>query len=480
MKQLNGTIIQYFEWYLNCKEGLWNRIKLDAENLASLGITAAWLPPAYKGIGGKNEVGYGVYDVYDLGEFDQKGSIATKYGTKDEYIRAIESLKQNFISVYPDIVLNHKMGADKEQDIVVNRCDWGNHNKEEEQVEKIKAATKFTFNARHHKYSDFEWNWTHFTAIDVNSENGENGLFKFKEKKWLENVDNEFSNYDYLMGADLDFSNKEVIDECIRWGIWYIDTTRLDGFRLDAVKHIDSGFYKKWLKEMRDYARKELFSVGEYWSYDVNKLHKYLTEVEGTMSLFDVPLHGNFYNAATNENYDMSKILDGTLTKENPEKAVTFVDNHDTQPGQALQSFVPEWFKPIAYAIILLRREGYPCLFYGDLYGIEHDDIKPVDRIKTLLFLRKLKAYGRQHDYFDHPNIIGWTREGDHDHLGSGLATIISNSFDAEKRMYIGTQFAGEKFIDSLDNCPDVITIDEAGCGIFKVKAKSVSVWVKK
>ena len=198
------------------------------------------------------------------------------------------------------------------------------------------------------------------------------------------------------------------------------------------------------------------------------------------MSLFDVPLHGNFYNAATNENYDMSKILDGTLTKENPEKAVTFVDNHDTQPGQALQSFVPEWFKPIAYAIILLRREGYPCLFYGDLYGIEHDDIKPVDRIKTLLFLRKLKAYGRQHDYFDHPNIIGWTREGDHDHLGSGLATIISNSFDAEKRMYIGTQFAGEKFIDSLDNCPDVITIDEAGCGIFKVKAKSVSVWVKK
>lgn len=480
MKQLNGTIIQYFEWYLNCEEGLWNKLKLDAENLSTLGITAAWLPPAYKGIGGKNEVGYGVYDVYDLGEFNQKGGIATKYGTKDEYIRAIESLKQNFISVYPDIVLNHKMGADKEQDILVNRCDWGDHSKEEEQIERIKAATKFTFKERHHKYSDFEWNWTHFTGIDVNSQNEEKALFKFREKKWLENVDNEFSNYDYLMGADLDFSNKDVIDECIRWGKWYIDTTRLDGFRLDAVKHIDSKFYKNWLKEMREYSRKELFTVGEYWSYDINKLHKYLTEVEGTMSLFDVPLHGNFYNAATNENYDMSKILDGTLTKENPEKAVTFVDNHDTQPGQALQSFIPEWFKPIAYSIILLRREGYPCLFYGDLYGIEHDNIKPVERIKTLLILRKLKAYGRQYDYFDHPNVIGWTREGDNEHLGSGLATIISNSFDAEKRMYIGTQFSGEKFIDSLDNCPDVITIDETGCGVFKVKANSVSVWVKK
>lgn len=39
------------------------------------------------------------------------------------------------------------------------------------------------------------------------------------------------------------------------------------------------------------------------------------------------------------------------------------MDNHDTQPGQALQSFVDEWFKQSAYAIILLREEGYPCVF---------------------------------------------------------------------------------------------------------------------
>lgn len=480
MKQLNGIMMQYFEWYLDCKEGLWNKIKEEAEDIAKLGITSVWLPPAYKGIGGKNEVGYGVYDLYDLGEFDQKGSIPTKYGTKDEYIRAIESLKQNFISVYVDIVLNHKMGADKEQDIVVNRCEWGDHNKEEEQVEKIKAATKFTFPERHHKYSDFEWNWTHFTGIDVNSNNGEKALFKFSEKQWRENVDNEFSNYDYLMGADLDFSNKEVIDECKRWGEWYLSTTRADGFRLDAVKHIDSLFYKEWVEHMRKVSQKELFTVGEYWSCDVDKLHKYLTEVEGKMSLFDVPLHSKFYDAATKDDFDMSKLLDGTLVKENPEKAVTFVDNHDTQPGQALQSFIPEWFKAIAYAVILLRKEGYPCVFYGDLFGMPHNDILPVERIKTLLLLRKLKAYGRQHDYFDHKNVIGWTREGDQEHLNSGLAVIISNSFDAEKRMYVGTQFTGEKFIDCLDNCPDVITIDEAGCGTFRVKGKSVSVWVRK
>ncbi len=145
-----------------------------------------------------------------------------------------------------------------------------------------------------------------------------------------------------------------------------------------------------------------------------------------------------------------------------------------------MQSFVEPWFKQLAYAVILLRKEGYPCVFFGDLFGIPHSNIPPVERIKTLLTLRKLKAYGRQHDYFDHKNVIGWTREGDNRHLDSGLAVLASNSVDSIKRMYVGTSFAGEKFIDCLDNCPDVITIDEQGCGVFKTKGKSCSVWIRK
>lgn len=55
----------------------------------------------------------------------------------------------------------------------------------------------------------------------------------------------------------------------------------------------------------------------------------------------------------------MRRIFEGTLTDVRPEYAVTFVDNHDTQPGQALESFVQAWFKPLAYALILLRDDGY-------------------------------------------------------------------------------------------------------------------------
>ena len=79
----NDTMMQYFEWYLP-NDGLWwKRCAAKAENLHDLGVTQVWLPPAYKGIS-QDDVGYGVYDMYDLGEFDQKGTVRTKYGTKEE------------------------------------------------------------------------------------------------------------------------------------------------------------------------------------------------------------------------------------------------------------------------------------------------------------------------------------------------------------------------------------------------------------
>ena len=147
--------------------------------------------------------------------------------------------------------------------------------------------------------------------------------------------------------------------------------------------------------------------------------------------------------------------------------------------GQALESFVDRWFKVSAYSIILLRTEGYPCVFYGDLYGISKYDIKPIEEIKTLINIRKEKAYGKQNDYIDNKNCIGWTREGDEEHINSGLAVIISNGASAIKRMYIGNKFANEKFIDALSNVKDEVIIDNDGYGDFKVNEKSVSVWIK-
>ncbi|MFM7170316.1 MAG: alpha-amylase family glycosyl hydrolase [Cyanobium sp.] len=106
--EFNGTMMQWFHWYSEADGQHWRRLKEEAPALAKAGITGLWLPPATKG-GSPWDVGYGIYDLFDLGEFDQKGSVATKYGTKADYLDAIAACNAVGIQVYADAVFNHKM-----------------------------------------------------------------------------------------------------------------------------------------------------------------------------------------------------------------------------------------------------------------------------------------------------------------------------------------------------------------------------------
>ena len=137
-----------------------------------------------------------------------------------------------------------------------------------------------------------------------------------------------------------------------------------------------------------------------------------------------------------------------------------------------------EWFKPQAYAVILLRESGYPCIFYGDYYAMPHDNLPAVIGLEMLLRVRSLYAYGQQHDYFDDANIVGWTREGDVEHPDSGIGVLLSNGPEGEKRMYIGAACAGQSFRDCTRHFSEPVVIDTEGYGIFKVSLAALSVWV--
>ena len=72
-----------------------------------------------------------------------------------------------------------------------------------------------------------------------------------------------------------------------------LQTTNVDGFRMDAVKHIRASFFEDWLEELREFSSKPLFTVGEYWSGNLEALQNYLKTTNNALSLFDVPLHYN-------------------------------------------------------------------------------------------------------------------------------------------------------------------------------------------
>ena len=283
------------------------------------------------------------------------------------------------------------------------------------------------------------------------------------------------------MGMNVDMDNPEVIRETRRWLNWYIRTTGIDGLRLDAVKHIKFLFYKELLAEIRETAGADFPAVGEYWSGEIGRLLYYLDAVNNEMSLFDVALHYNFFTASSSGgNFSMRQIFDNTLVKERPNLAVTFVDNHDTQYGQSLQSFVEEWFKPLAYAIILLREDGLPCVFYSDYYGNPSKNLPMVPNLGKMIKLRRSYAYGEQVDYLDDDNVIGWVRRGDREHKDSGLAVLLSDGQGGTKRMEMGKEFAGEEFYDVLGNCPEAVTIEEDGTAEFRTEGGSVSVWARR
>ena len=477
----NGVMMQYFHWH-NAPDGkLWTDLAERASELSHRGFTGVWIPPAYKGAAGENDQGYGVYDLFDLGEFDQKGTVRTKYGTKDQLLAAVRALRERKIRVYADIVFNQRLGGDETEEVDARKVDPNDRNNVEGEVFKIKAWTRFLFTGRGDKYSSLKLNASHFIAVD-HDDNApdQHQVYLFAGKTFSGDVSFEQGNFDYLMGADVDVYNSEVREELFRFGRWFVDTTNVDGFRLDALKHIPAAFMRDWLRHVRErFDGNELFAVGEYWTADLAELEDYLGKTEGTMRLFDVPLHFRMLAASHGGNgFDLRTIFDGSLLAKNPLMAVTFVDNHDTQPGSALESWVEPWFKPLAYALILLRRDGYPCVFYADYFG--HEGEPKLASHKTLLdaFLeaRAKYNYGDQHELFDHPNCIGWLRTGNEEHPGA-MVVLLSNGDAGHKRVETGKPNA--TFVDCTGHDSEPISTDERGAAEFRCPAGNVSVWLQ-
>ena len=489
MKEYNGAMMQYFHWYTPADGSLWKQLAANASELSRAGFTSIWLPPAYKGSAGGYDAGYGVYDLFDLGEFDQKGSIRTKYGIRDEYLKAIAAAQKAGMQVYADIVMNHKLGADQEEEFNATPYNPENRHESMGKMQKIKAWTHFNFPGRGGKYSTLHWHWWHFNAADHNAfDDKTNAVYLFEGKKFDESVDQEKGNFDYLMGCNLDMNNADVRKELLYWGEWYFETTGVDGFRFDAVKHAKSSFFAEWLNHLREFSGRQLFAVGEYWSGDHEALKSFIEKTGSNMMLFDVVLNYNFAAAGKlGKEYDLGQIFENTLVEEQPDLAVTLVSNHDTQPLQSLESAVEPWFKPLAYALILLRKGGYPCVFAADYYGAQYKDFGKDGKeyeiemashrwmIDKFLYVRRTYAYGDQHDYFDDPNCVGWTRTGNDEKAG-GTAVILSNGEAGSLKMKTGSPET--IYRDITEHMPEPVTTDKEGWAEFSCNAASVSVWV--
>ena len=472
----NPIMLQTFYWEMNTgryadefpeESELWNLLADRAEEFKKTGFDFLWFPPANKGAAGALDVGYGTYDLWDLGEFEQKGNIRTKYGKKEELENALVKLHNKGIRTFYDAVLNHRMGADEKETVIL---------KDEQKAE---VWTKFNFPGRKGKYSSLRLDWTNFDGVDWNERSKEEGEFLFKHKKW----DNSYED-DYLMGADLDYENQAVREDVINWGLWIINEIGFDGFRFDASKHVDNKFLKNFINETDEISNKDLFFIGESWVNDIESLKNYIKEIGSEkLHVFDFPLRQAFVEMMDG-NLDMRWFGDRGLvnTDDYSSYAVTFVDNHDTDRDAkneyGTRSISSRKYQ--AYTYILIRKEGVPVVFWKDYYnrGMKN-------RLKKIIEARKKFAYGDGlESNSNDENTYSYIRAGDREHPGSGLVMMITQHDNGEiVRKTVNSLAANTEYYDFTGNIEKTVRTDENADGEFMVKGsqgEGYSIWVPK
>jgi alpha-amylase len=117
MAAQNPLLLQCFEWHTpsSPSSSHYSRLSCLIPTFSSLGVTLVWLPPGCKANNPRGN-GYDIYDLWDLGEFEQKGARATKWGSREELDELLRIAKESGAEVVWDAVLNHKTGGDSKEE----------------------------------------------------------------------------------------------------------------------------------------------------------------------------------------------------------------------------------------------------------------------------------------------------------------------------------------------------------------------------
>jgi alpha-amylase len=366
----SDAFIQGFYWNSTPGGIWWDSLSRLAPRLAASGISGIWIPAPTKGAAGSYSMGYDIYDHYDFGEYNQKGSIETRFGSRQELIDMINVFHSNGIQVYADAVMGHMNGGDQ----------------------------KVPYDCKPYpEYPDS--GWLVFTYPNGSGRFKKDATFFYPNQLTCD-VNAPYhgpSDPVYKFGEVPAHAQSKVKDSLIVWGQYLKSILGVDGFRLDECKAIDPIFMGPWLQA----ANSGSFAVAEYYG-SIDEIKNWLywcNYFGGSVSMFDFPLRFSLKDMCNNTSggYDM-RWLDGAGLINNGVSGysvATFVDNHDfDRIGWDGTIADPSSHNPIisnkdmAYAYILFS-EGRPCIWFRDyyMYGLD-------GKIDTLLWIRQQFIYG--------------------------------------------------------------------------------------
>jgi alpha-amylase len=239
--------------------------------------------------------------------------------------------------------------------------------------------------------------------------------------------------------ADLCHRNPAVYEAIMSHAAMLISEIGFDGFRFDFVKG-----YGAWMVKSiheRQYVRDGRlvipFGVGESWSSD-GEIDAWLDEInsvsDNPISAFDFPLRYRLKDLCDSYGYSLRRLAEGgTVSAERPERAVTFVDNHDFRGGDTSPIAND---KLLAYAFILTH-PGYPCVFWPDYFEQGLGRAGSPNGIAALVTAHERNAGGDTRVRWVDDDLYIMERTGwQH---ATGLVFVLNNRGDRWNGTYIDT-----------------------------------------
>ncbi|MBU9714820.1 alpha-amylase family glycosyl hydrolase [Evansella tamaricis] len=333
--------------------------------LEELGVEAIWLMPI------NPSPSYHGYDVTDYKD------INPEYGTLDDFKLFLEEAHNRDIKVIMDLVVNHT-SYDHEwfQDALMDETS---------------------------PYRD----WYIWAEEDTNR----NARGDWGQNLWHGVEPNQYMSVFWERMPDLNFDHPPVRSKMIEIGEFWLDDVGVDGFRLDAAKHIFPGEQEKnleWWAEFRsamEDVKEDVLLVGEVW--DIPQVTAPYLE-DGLHSIFDFDLAENLLDAARRERGNrLISLIQRDLERYNrysDEYIIsTFLTNHDI--NRVMSELQGNENRAKMAASLLLSLPGSPFVYYGEEIGMEGQ--KPDEHIREPMLWYEDPSEGGQTSWIQARHNLG-------------------------------------------------------------------------
>ncbi len=282
--------------------------KLD--HIAAMGFQTIWLSPIFSMR--TEKIGeHGAFHGYWT---EDLRTLERRFGTTEELLELRRALEERGMNLVLDMVLNH-VGYDTK--LVAEKPSWFHHNG------------------------------------DI--------------KKWDDPV--QMTTFDVHGLPDLAQENDAVYEFLLSASAHWIEVLQPAGFRLDAVKHVGTGFWQRYTAALRDRAGEGFATIGELYNGDPKVIAEGFAE-DGFSHLFDFPLYFSMKDTFCKGQHlgRLAATLSLDVLYADANRLMTFADNHDVP--RVWSACGGDDRRVRALLTFLLTARGIPTLNYGTELGL--------------------------------------------------------------------------------------------------------------